>query len=140
MGFIKKIMKNYFKINNINSIYNIKLASKIFFTILIICLVYVSCKKDKEEEPAPSDNLALDSIVTTKRTIVVWEEILITAYARGKNLNFLWSANHGSMDSKDSVTVKYWGCNSCIGLNTIECKVSNEYGTVSDTIMIQVNQ
>lgn len=119
----------------------LKVMSKLLFAFMIFIFVFSSCKKEhKKEEPAPSDNLALDSIVTTKRTIVVWEEILITAYARGKNLSYQWSANHGSMVGTDSITVKYWGCNSCVGLNTVECKVSNEYGTVSDTIMIQVNQ
>ena len=114
---------------------------RLLFTFMIMLFVFSSCKKGHNKvEPSPSDNLALDSIVTTNRTIVVWEEIFITAYARGKNLSYQWSANHGSMIGKDSVTVKYWGCNSCIGLNTIECKVSNEYGTVSDTIMIKVNQ
>lgn len=118
-----------------------KIFLKVLLAIFIISLLFVSCRKEKEkEEPAPSDNLALDSIITTKRTIVVWEEIYITAYTRGKNLSIKWSANHGSLLGTDSSTVKYWGCNSCIGLNTIECKVSNEYGTVSDTIMIQVYQ
>ena len=104
-------------------------------------LVFTSCKKDTKEaesEPNPSNNLSIDSIVATKKSIIVWEEIYIKAYARGQNLKFQWSANHGSMLGADSIAVKYWGCYSCIGLNTIECKVSNEYGTVSDTIMINV--
>lgn len=137
-------MKNEFVRKNNKlpyKLYLFKFFSKVLFTVIIVSLVFVSCKKEKEEkEPDPSDNLAIDSLVTTKRTIVVWEKILITAYARGKNLSYQWSANHGSMVGKDSITVKYWGCNTCVGLNTVECKVSNEYGTVSDTIMIQVNQ
>jgi len=111
----------------------------LYFLFLSLFLV-TSCKKNNEEpEPDPSDNLALDSLTATKRTVVKWEEIYIKAYARGKNLKYTWSANHGSLLAKDSLAVKYWGCSSCIGLNTIECKVSNEYGTVSDTIMIRVN-
>jgi hypothetical protein len=109
-------------------------------TIILIMLFSVSCKKDKTvPEPEPTNNLALDSIRATKKNIIVWEEIYITAYARGQNLSYEWSANHGSMLGADSVTVKYWACPSCLGTNTIECKVSNEYGTVSDTIMITVN-
>jgi hypothetical protein len=108
--------------------------------ILGAIILIASCKKDSNPpQPQPTENLALDSIVATKKNIVTWEEIYITAYARGQNLSFKWSANHGSMLCKDSVIVKYWACESCMGLNTIECKVSNEYGTVSDTIMIKVN-
>lgn len=108
--------------------------------IAFLTLIFVSCKKEKDTtQPDPSDNLAIDSLVATKKVIVTWEEIYITAYTRGENLSFNWSANHGSMMAQDSVTVHYWACSTCTGLNTIECKVSNEYGTVSDTIMIRVN-
>jgi hypothetical protein len=113
--------------------------SLLTFLILNI-LLFASCKKEPDPPPPdPSDNLAIDSLVATKKTVVTWEETFITAYARGKNLQFHWSANHGSMIGTDSVTVDYYACESCLGYNTIECKVSNEYGTVSDTVMIQVN-
>ena len=110
------------------------------FLFIFLILIFSSCKKEKDTtQPDPSDNLALDSLVATKKVIVTFEEIYITAYARGKNLKYSWSANHGSMLATDSVTVQYWACGTCVGHNTIECKVSNEYGTVSDTIMIRVN-
>jgi len=114
------------------------------FCLLVItgCLcVFSSCRKDQESPQAdPSENLALDSIVATKYNIVVWEEIYITAYARGQNLTYQWNTNHGSMVGLDSVTAKYWACYSCLGSNTVECSVSNEYGTISDTIVIHVTQ
>ncbi|HBG71300.1 MAG: hypothetical protein A2W93_01710 [Bacteroidetes bacterium GWF2_43_63] len=90
------------------------------------------------DEPLASDNLAIDSIVPEKRVVVVWEEIDIKVYTRGSGLSYGWSTNHGTLIGEDSVTVRYWACPTCTGLNTIECKVSNEYGTVSDTVMIKV--
>ena len=117
-----------------------KTRNYLLLLIIFLSINLFSCKKDNSTYVNPSDNLAIDSLVTTKRNIIVWEEIYIKAYTRGKNLKFNWSANHGSMEGKDSSMVKYWGCNSCIGLNTVQCKVSNEYGTVSDTIMINVYQ
>ena len=144
MRFIKFLkhydMKNI--IHELSSKQTIKTNANFVFIFLFVFLIFTvtSCKKEKKQpQPNPSENLALDSLVATKRNIVTWEEIYITAYARGKNLKFNWSANHGSMLATDSVTVKYWGCPSCVGHNTIECKVSNDYGTVSDTIMIRVN-
>ena len=117
-----------------------KYFSMSFFSLLIILGLAVSCKKEPDPPPPdPSDNLAIDSLVATKKTVVTWEETFITVYARGKNLQYHWSANHGSMIGTDSVTVDYYACESCLGYNTIECKVTNEYGTVSDTVMIQVN-
>ncbi|MCX6256384.1 MAG: hypothetical protein NTW49_00545 [Bacteroidia bacterium] len=110
------------------------------FIIIIFMILFASCKKEPNTpRPDPTDNLALDSIIATKRNIAVWEEIYITAYVRGQHISFNWSTNHGSMVGKDSVTVKYWACPSCVGINTVVCMISNEYGSISDTIMITVN-
>lgn len=115
--------------------------------ILIICLpgfifflmTLTSCKKETDPaSPEPSDNLALDSLVASKKVVETWEVISIRAYTRGENITYQWAANHGTLVTSDSVVAEYWGCSTCVGLNTIECTVSNEYGSVSDTIMINV--
>lgn len=111
----------------------------ILTSILLLAIFIFSCKKDSNNPNVQaSDNLAIDSLVATKANIKIYEQTFITAYTRGKNLKFHWSANHGTIETTDSSTVMYWACPSCLGLNTIECKVSNEFGTVSDTIMINV--
>ena len=121
------------------------MTAKLRYIVLILLLVAGSlllnrCDQDEETpKPEPTVNLALDSITTPKKHIEIFEEILVTAHARGKNLQYFWETNHGSMLGKDSVTVRYWGCPSCIGLNTIQCTVSNEFGSISDTIMVQVD-
>ena len=108
--------------------------------IIFFSFTFYSCKKDKKEsDVSPSENLAIDSLVATKTNIITWEEIFITAYTRGNNIELKWSANHGSMLGTDASTVKYWACPSCTGLNTIECKASNEYGSISKTITINVS-
>lgn len=113
-----------------------------FFPVLLLsaCLFFAGCdKEDDEVDPAPTANLALDSLSTTKKHIVVWEEIIVTAHARGVNLIYKWETSSGSMIGKDSVSVRYWGCPSCVGYNTIQCTVSNEFGSISDTLMVQVD-
>lgn len=101
-------------------------------------MIIVSCKKDETIlEPDPSDLLALDSIVADTQVLVVWQKTYIHAYTRGENISFQWSTNHGSLIGKDSSSVQYYGCPTCVGLNTVECTISNEYGTISDTIMIR---
>lgn len=111
-----------------------------FPLVLLIGILMFACNKEDDKPDAnPTDKLALDSLVATKKHIVTWEQITVKAYARGENLNFKWYTNHGSMVTLDSVTLLYWACPSCEGLNVIECTVSNEYGSVSDTVMIQVD-
>ena len=111
-----------------------------FSLIVLLAILMIACnKKDDNQDVNPSDRLALDSLVATKKHIVTWEEINVRAYARGENIKFEWYTNHGSMIATDSATVLYWACPSCEGLNIIECTVSNEYGSISDTVMIQVD-
>jgi hypothetical protein len=111
-----------------------------FPLVLLLFILLLACnKEDDKPDVNPTDKLALDSLVATKKHIVTWEEITVKAYARGENLKFEWYTNHGSMVALDSVTVKYWACPSCEGLNIIECTVSNDYGSISDTVMIQVD-
>lgn len=112
---------------------------KLKLLLFLVIILAIGCKKEEVEEAEPSVNLRIDSIVATAYDVVVYEEVFVTIYATGENLEYLWSTNHGSMYHQDSSTVMYWGCYSCAGLNTIKCEVSNEYGTVSDTIMINVN-
>lgn len=116
-----------------NKSFLVKLCS-----LLIIVTTFSYCTVEPDPEPDPTDKLAIDSLVATSTDIVIWERIFITAYARGENLTYKWSTNHGSMFGKDSVTVKYWACPSCVGINTVKCVVANEHGTVSDTITINV--
>jgi len=117
-----------------------KIYFPILFTSMFLLFAGISCQKESTPSIDPSNNLAIDSLVATKTDIKAWEEINITAYTRGKNITIKWSANHGSMAGKDSVTVKYWACTSCIGLNTVKCTASNEFGTLYDTIMINVHK
>ena len=124
-------MKQQPKINSIISVF--------FFALIMILVVFSACRKEAEPPPPdPTPNLALDSIVASKNNIIIYEEIYITAYARGENLKYQWKTNHGSMVGLDSVTAKYWACYSCIGHNVVECTVSNEYGAITDTIVIHV--
>ncbi len=124
-------MKQHPKIKSIISVF--------FFALIMLSVVFTACQKEAEPPPPdPTPNLAFDSIVATKTNIIIYEEILITAYARGQNLTYQWKTNHGSMVGLDSVTAKYWACYACIGDNVVECTVSNEFSAISDTIVIHV--
>ena len=113
--------------------------SVFLFVLIMFSVVFSSCQKEAGPPPPdPTPNLALDSIVASKYNIIIYEEILITVYAQGQNLNYQWKTNHGSMVGLDSVTAKYWACYSCIGDNIVECTVSNEYGAITDTIVVHV--
>ena len=132
-------MKTNFKISIDNQL-KAFLKGSALIGFFIVGILMGSCNKDEVARVDPSNNLAIDSLRATKTTVRIWEKTYITAYTRGKNLKFHWKANHGSMEGKDSITVTYWSCPTCVGLNTVECTLTNEFGSVSDTIKIQVYQ
>ncbi|MFW5755450.1 MAG: hypothetical protein ACOCWK_02535 [Tangfeifania sp.] len=126
----------------INPVANTRVKCALYIPVLTLIVLMLSAgcnKQDEKPEPEPTVNLALDSLTATKKHIVVWEEITVRVYATGDNLDYKWETSSGSMLPIDSVTVRYWGCPSCVGENIIQCSVSNEFGTLSDTIVVQVD-
>ncbi len=99
-----------------------------------LALLSACSKKDNSE---PSSQIRIDSITASENPVMAYDTSMITVYATGENLQYKWVANHGKIKGSGT-TVKYSACQSCQGLNTITCKVFNETGEVSDTIMVRV--
>lgn len=115
------------------------LLSPVIVSGVLLLLLMNACGKHDDIIPEnTTDAIRIDSMVATKRNLVVWEESYITVYATGTHLQYKWETDHGSMLGRDSTTVTYWACPSCLGHNTIKCIVSNESGYVSDTLMVHV--
>ncbi|MEI6435659.1 MAG: hypothetical protein WCP32_12495 [Bacteroidota bacterium] len=98
-------------------------------------MILFSCSKEKTEKPA--GDIQIQSLTCTLNPIEAWDTTLITVEAVGSNLQYGWQANHGDINGSGK-TVKYSAGECCVGLNTITCRVFNDAGEVSDTIMIRV--
>jgi DNA-binding transcriptional ArsR family regulator len=61
---------------------------KVFLTFIpLLAILMFSCNKKRDTSDInPSEDLALDSLVASKKHLVVWEQISVKAYARGQNL------------------------------------------------------
>jgi len=109
------------------------------WTILMVIIVGLTswdCTR-KEENKQPSDSIKIVSLTSSFNTLMAYDTTVITVHAIGDNLHYGWEANHGNINGSGSA-VKYSACISCIGHNTITCRVFNDTGEVSDTIMIRV--
>ncbi len=116
-----------------------RLIKPIIIFGLLACGMMVSCNKHDDLVPDQTSNtIIIDSIVPSKRNLVVWEECYVSVYARGNNLSYKWEADHGSMLGTGLTTATYWACPSCLGTNTIKCTISDENGSVSDTLMLHI--
>lgn len=64
----------------------------------------------------------------------------IVCYAIGGNLKYAWEADCGSIavDQTDNSKIVYTPNANCLGTKTIKCTVTNEKGTVSGTVQINV--
>jgi len=98
-------------------------------------VVIAACSK--KENTNPSSEIQIVSLTATANPVMAYDTTVITVVATGNNLQYGWVANHGKIKG-GGTTIKYSACQSCIGLNTITCKVFNETGEISDTIMIRV--
>ncbi len=99
-----------------------------------LVMLYACSKKDNT---APSTEISIVSLTASANPVMAYDTSVITVVATGSNLQYGWVVNHGKIKGSGS-TVKYSACQSCIGLNTITCRVFNETGEVSDTVMVRV--
>ncbi|NQV02285.1 MAG: hypothetical protein HQ542_06550 [Bacteroidia bacterium] len=105
------------------------------FVILSLLYVLLACNKEKNA-PTTGD-ITLVSLASTQNPVKAWDTTIITVVATGSNLQYGWDANHGSITGSGT-QIKYAAGECCVGLNTITCRVFNDTGEVSDTVMIRV--
>jgi hypothetical protein len=108
---------------------------RVSIVIFLSTLLMWSCSKKAEDKP--SDSIKIVSLTASANPLKAFEITEISVEATGESLQYGWVANHGRILGNGNV-VKYNACPSCAGHNTITCRVFNETGEVSDTIMIRV--
>ncbi|HNW75019.1 MAG TPA: hypothetical protein PKN44_15420 [Bacteroidales bacterium] len=108
---------------------------RIYLLLGIMTALIVGCSK--KENSNPSAEIKIVSLTETVNPVIAYDTTIITVVATGENLKYGWVANHGKIKGSGT-SVKYSACQSCRGMNTITCRVFNETGEVSDTIMIRV--
>ena len=109
--------------------------SRTLILVILSTVILFSCSKEKTEKTA--GDIQIQSLTATLNPVEAWDTTLITMEATGSNLQYGWAANHGDFTGSGK-TVKYAAGECCVGLNTITCRVFNDTGEVSDTIMIRV--
>jgi hypothetical protein len=105
-----------------------------FLGILIILFIWSCSEKDNNK---PSDSIQILSLTASINPVKAWDTTVITIEATGDSLQYGWEANHGNFRGGGK-QIRYAAGECCVGLNTITCRVFNNTGEVSDTIMIRV--
>ncbi len=108
---------------------------KLFILLMCSTIFLFSCSKEKTEKT--TGDIRIQSLTATLVKIKAWDTTVISMEATGSNLQYAWEANHGDIKGSGA-TIKYAAGECCVGLNTITCRVFNDTGEASDTIMIRV--
>jgi len=109
--------------------------NKTIILLILSTVLVFSCSKEKNQKT--TGDIQIQSLTATLNQVEAWDTTLITMEATGSNLQYAWEANHGDFNGSGK-TVKYAAGECCVGLNTIKCRVFNDTGEASDTIMIRV--
>jgi hypothetical protein len=108
---------------------------RLFALIILITMMLWACSK--KDENKPSDSIKIVSLTASLNPVRAWDTTVITVEAIGDSLQYGWKANHGNFKGSGK-SIHYAAGECCVGLNTITCRVFNNTGEVSDTIMIRV--
>lgn len=104
---------------------------------LLVCL-FLACNKENEDRIGDTtDQISIDSLTATLYTVKAWDTTTIICYASGVDLIYAWECDHGNFNGSGT-QIKYAAGECCVGLNTITCTVSNDFGQVSKDIQIEV--
>lgn len=103
-------------------------------TILAIVLpiIIISCQKDYIEDfnDIETESIVFEGITASRDSANMFDTIILTAVAKGENLQYKWQRAKGTLIAfnDDPSKAYFWGCPTCIGDITVSCTVSNENG------------
>jgi hypothetical protein len=120
------------------------MKSRLIISILLITVTFLSCKKDTDT-PDPGVVTTYPEIVdlnSDKAEIRVGGEdpAILTCEATGGNLSYVWEVDLGDIFAinESGSQVRFTGSECCVGDKLINCTVSNELGSVTETVTVHI--
>jgi len=111
---------------------------------LLVAVAITGCKKDPENGN-PDDSTTYPQILkltADKYEIMVGGEdpAILTCEASGGNLGYTWEVDLGDIFALNQTgsQVRFTGSECCVGDKLIKCTVSNDRGSVTDTIIVHI--
>jgi len=120
------------------------MKSRITLVIFLITLAFVSCKKDTDTaDPGVVTTLPqISALSADKSEIRVGGEdpAILTCEAIGGNLSYVWEVDLGDIFAinEDGSQVRFTGSECCVGDKVITCTVSNDKGSVTETVIVHI--
>ncbi|MBI5219836.1 MAG: PKD domain-containing protein [Bacteroidia bacterium] len=114
-----------------------KTSSSFLLILYILCISFISCKKEKNNEPVTVP-LNFTGLVADNDTIQPGTSTAITATATGEGLTYTWTATAGNIvGSGNKITYASTPCMD--GNYNIQCEVKDKAGSSqSKSVTIRV--
>lgn len=113
----------------------------IILTCIVFAVAFSSCKKD--DENANTTNPVIESLTTDKNHIQSGgnDPAILTCVANGGSLEYLWEVDLGDIFplNDEGSKVRFTGSECCLGEKTIKCTVSNNKGSIMDTVNLIID-
>ena len=109
--------------------------------IFIISLL-TSCTEETPINNTETTSPKIISLTSEKNEILYGGEdpAIITCIAEGGNLEYLWEVDLGDIFpmNNDNSIVRFTGSSCCVGEKIIKCTVSNDKGSATENIIINI--
>ena len=113
----------------------------ILLTLIVIVFAFSSCKKDKDAAVGTAVPV-IESLTADKSEINTGgnDPAILTCVANGGGLEYLWEVDLGDIFplNNEGSQVRFTGSPCCIGEKTLTCTVSNDRGSATKTIIIEI--
>ena len=119
---------------------NIKITYLI--AVLLTIGIFAACQKESVPIAIDTTTPQIVSLTTNKADIQFGgsDPAILTCDATGGNLSFKWEVDLGDLFAikEDNSVVRFTGSPCCVGKKYIKCTVSNDKGSDTKTIIINI--
>jgi len=120
------------------------MKGKLLIGIILLTVTILSCKKDTDTSD-PGVVTTYPEIIELKADkyeIKVGGEdpCILTCEASGGNLSYVWEVDLGDIFAinEEGSQVRFTGSECCVGDKLIKCTVSNDLGSVTETVIVHI--
>jgi len=116
-----------------------KLTPLLTTPLVLIAFLGILSACSKEADPLPdTGDIVITKISVSDTVLKAWSDTAnIIVFAKGNNLRYNWSCNHGTILGSGS-SVHYMAGECCVGLNTITLAVHNDSCGLTRDIKIRI--
>ena len=120
------------------------MKSRLLLFTLFIAITCISCKKESiTSDPGVVTTFPkIIKLTADKYEIKVGGEdpAILTCEASGGNLSYVWEVDLGDIFALNEVgsQVRFTGSECCVGDKEITCTVSNELGSITETVTVHI--